>query len=77
LAEAGRSPGTRFAQDRRDVEEEVLQVDPQAGTLTVRARNGTFSSLSAATASITGQATNLLDLLGPEEAAVETAVNAP
>jgi hypothetical protein len=36
----------------------VLQADEQAGTLTVRVGNETFSSLSAAASSITGKATN-------------------
>lgn len=39
-------------------EAEVLLVNEQAGTLTVHVGNETFSSLSAAAASITGQATN-------------------
>jgi hypothetical protein len=55
-------PGDRLTHVSRKTgetfEAEVLQVDEQAGTLTVRMGNETFSSLSAAAASITGQATN-------------------
>jgi hypothetical protein len=55
-------PGDRLAHFSRKTgemfEAEVLQVDEQARTLTVRVGNETFTSLSAAAASITGRATN-------------------
>lgn len=65
MAEDGKTwpkPGDRLTHASRKTGETfeavVLQADEQAGTLTVRVGNQTFSSLSAAAASLTGQATN-------------------
>lgn len=51
LMHASRKTGKTF-------EAMVLQADEQAGTLTVRVGDKTFSSLSAAAFSITGKSTN-------------------
>ncbi|WP_201218956.1 DUF4357 domain-containing protein [Halochromatium roseum] len=55
-------PGDRLTHASRKTGETyeavVLQADEQAGTLTVRVGSETFSSLSAAAASLTGKSTN-------------------